>query len=87
MLKAKGCLNCHDAEKKKVGPSFNDIAAKFKGKQGAAGDLVGGRIWVGNAELRPPVALGEQAGQQIRGEGWIEEDVIEDSIRHLRQTG
>ncbi|HSG77911.1 MAG TPA: cytochrome C' [Burkholderiales bacterium] len=40
VLKAKGCLNCHDAEKKKVGPSFNDIAAKFKGKQGAAGDLV-----------------------------------------------
>ena len=27
-LKAKGCLNCHDAEKKKVGPAFKDIAAK-----------------------------------------------------------
>jgi cytochrome c551/c552 len=28
VLKAKGCLNCHDAEKKKVGPAFKDVAAK-----------------------------------------------------------
>lgn len=28
VLKAKGCTNCHDQEKKKVGPSFKDIAAK-----------------------------------------------------------
>ena len=28
VLKAKGCLNCHDAEKKKVGPSIKDIKAK-----------------------------------------------------------
>ena len=34
-LKAKGCMNCHDVDKKKVGPSFKDIAAKKKG-QGAA---------------------------------------------------
>ena len=30
VLKAKGCLNCHEADKKKVGPSFKDIAAKNK---------------------------------------------------------
>ena len=30
VLKAKGCLNCHEADKKKVGPSFKDIAAKHK---------------------------------------------------------
>lgn len=28
VLKSKGCLNCHDAEKKKVGPALKDIAAK-----------------------------------------------------------
>lgn len=28
VLKAKGCTNCHDAEKKKVGPSVKDIKAK-----------------------------------------------------------
>ena len=33
VLKTKGCLNCHEADKKKVGPSFKDIAAKSKGKQ------------------------------------------------------
>ena len=30
VVKAKGCLNCHDVDKKKVGPSFKDIAAKKK---------------------------------------------------------
>ena len=40
VLKAKGCLNCHDMDKKKVGPSFKDVAAKYKGKQGAEGELV-----------------------------------------------
>jgi len=33
VVKAKGCLNCHEVDKKKVGPSFKDIAAKRKGAQ------------------------------------------------------
>jgi len=33
--KKGGCLNCHDLEKKKVGPAFRDSAAKFKGKSAA----------------------------------------------------
>jgi cytochrome c len=40
VLKAKGCLNCHEADKKKVGPSFKDIAAKHKGSKDAAAGLV-----------------------------------------------
>ena len=28
LMKAKGCLTCHDASAKKVGPSWKDIAAK-----------------------------------------------------------
>ena len=39
-MKAKGCLNCHEMDKKKVGPAFKDVAAKFKGKKGAEGELV-----------------------------------------------
>ena len=27
VVRSKGCLNCHDLEKKKMGPSFKDIAA------------------------------------------------------------
>jgi cytochrome c len=40
VLKAKGCMGCHDTDKKKVGPSFKDIAAKHKGDKGAEGALV-----------------------------------------------
>ena len=29
------CMGCHDVEKKKVGPSFKDIAAKKKGQETA----------------------------------------------------
>jgi cytochrome c len=38
-VKEKGCLNCHEVDKKKVGPSFKDIAAKYKGDKGAAASL------------------------------------------------
>ena len=34
VAKAKGCMNCHAVDQKKVGPSFKDIAAK-KGDQAA----------------------------------------------------
>ena len=40
VLKAKGCMNCHDNDKKKVGPAYKDVAAKYKGKKGADGELV-----------------------------------------------
>ena len=41
VVKAKGCLNCHDVDKKKAGPSFKDSAAKHKGKKDASAMLVG----------------------------------------------
>jgi len=40
LLKANGCMNCHDMSAKKVGPSFKDVAAKFKGKADAEKMLV-----------------------------------------------
>jgi cytochrome c len=40
LAKSSGCLNCHAADTKKVGPSFKDIAAKFKGKADAEATLV-----------------------------------------------
>jgi cytochrome c len=33
------CLNCHSVEKKMVGPSFADIAAKYKDRKDAAAYL------------------------------------------------
>lgn len=41
VLKAKGCLNCHEMDKKKVGPSLKDLAAKYKGNKNAPAMLVG----------------------------------------------
>ena len=32
LLKSKGCLNCHDLDKKKVGPAFKEVAVKKAGK-------------------------------------------------------
>jgi cytochrome c len=40
LMKANGCMNCHDVSAKKVGPSFKDISAKFKGKGDAEKMLV-----------------------------------------------
>jgi cytochrome c len=41
VLKAKGCMNCHENDKKKVGPAYKDVAAKYKDDKAAAGMLVG----------------------------------------------
>ncbi|HEY3180820.1 MAG TPA: c-type cytochrome [Casimicrobiaceae bacterium] len=40
LAKSNGCLNCHAADTKKVGPSFKEVAAKYKGKADAEATLV-----------------------------------------------
>ena len=40
LAKSSGCMNCHDMTAKKMGPSFKDIAAKYKGKADAEAMLV-----------------------------------------------
>ena len=40
LAKNNGCLNCHATDAKKVGPSFKDVAAKYKGKSDAEATLV-----------------------------------------------
>ena len=39
LAKSAGCMNCHAVDTKKVGPSFKDIAAKYKGNAGAEAKL------------------------------------------------
>jgi cytochrome c len=45
------CLACHAEDKKLVGPSYKDVAKKYKGDAGAAGKLAGkvkaggGGVW------------------------------------------
>lgn len=69
LLKDKGCLNCHDMAKKKVGPSFKDLAAKYQGKadavDGIAAKLQSGKghpkVKATDAEVKAAVkqALGQ----------------------------
>ena len=68
VLKAKGCLNCHDMEKKKVGPAFKDLAAKYKGKQAAEGELVAKlKDGKGHPKVQAPDAELQAAVRQVLG--------------------
>ena len=40
LFKSKGCVKCHDAEKKKKGPAIAALTAKYKGDQAAVGKLM-----------------------------------------------
>jgi cytochrome c len=40
VMKKSGCANCHSVDKKKVGPSYKDTAAKYKGNADAEAKLV-----------------------------------------------
>lgn len=40
LAKAKNCMACHAVDKKLVGPSYKDVAAKYAGKADAAAMLV-----------------------------------------------
>ena len=40
LAKSKNCMGCHDLEKKKMGPAFKDIAAKYSGNKEAEAKLV-----------------------------------------------
>jgi cytochrome c len=60
VVKAKGCLNCHAVDAKKVGPSFKDIAAKHKGDAAAlAAKLKDGKghpkVAASDAELKAAI--------------------------------
>jgi cytochrome c len=39
LAKAKGCMGCHELDKKKVGPGFKEVAVKHKGDKGAQAKL------------------------------------------------
>src|SRR5688572_28539602 len=40
LAKNSGCLACHTVDKKLIGPSYKDIAAKYRGNKAAEADLV-----------------------------------------------
>lgn len=40
LAQANGCMACHQAEAKLVGPAYKDVAAKYKGDAGAKAMLI-----------------------------------------------
>jgi cytochrome c len=40
LAQASGCLACHSVDKKVLGPSYKDVAAKYKGDKGAEAKLI-----------------------------------------------
>lgn len=66
LAKAKNCLSCHTVDKKLVGPSYKDVAAKYKGQGDAAAKLAakiksGGKgVW-GEVPMPPNQVSDEEA--------------------------
>ena len=60
LFKSKGCVKCHDAEKKKKGPAVSAMTAKYKGDVGKATAVVKGKdhpeVDATDAELKKLVA-------------------------------
>jgi cytochrome c len=40
LVKSKNCMSCHDLDKKKVGPAFKDVAAKYKDNKDAEAGII-----------------------------------------------
>jgi len=61
MMKKDGCAACHAVDKKIIGPSYQEVAAKYKGDKDAAAKLAkkvkegGSGVW-GQVPMPPNVA-------------------------------
>lgn len=66
LAKAKNCFACHAIDKKVVGPSYKDVAAKYKGDKGAVAMLAtkiktGGKGAWGEIPMPPNNVTPEEA--------------------------
>ena len=64
LLDANGCVGCHAADKKIVGPSFREIAARYAGDMKAPSHLAqkirqGGQGAWGNVPMPPNPGLSD----------------------------
>lgn len=53
---AKNCMACHAVDKKLVGPSYKDVAAKYAGQKDAV-DKLAAKIMKGGAGVWGPVPM------------------------------
>lgn len=53
---SKNCMSCHAVERKVLGPSFKDVAAKYKDDKGAV-DKLANKIMKGGSGVWGPVPM------------------------------
>ncbi len=56
LAKKANCIACHAMDKKMVGPSWQDVADKYKGDKGAVASL-SGKIIAGGKGVWGPIAM------------------------------
>ena len=56
LAKAKNCLACHAVDKKLVGPSYKDVAAKYAKDKGSV-DLLAAKIMKSGSGVWGPVPM------------------------------
>lgn len=56
LAQKSGCLACHNADKKVIGPAFKDVAAKYKGNGEAEAKLVY-KVKAGGSGVWGPVPM------------------------------
>ena len=59
-----GCMACHAKDKKLVGPSFKDIAARYKGQSDAVGKLAE-KVRKGGSGVFGPVPMAPNPPDKI----------------------
>lgn len=67
--KKAGCMNCHAVDRKVVGPSFKDVAAKYQGDADAEAKLIkkvrdgSSGVW---GKVRMPANLGKMTNEEYK---------------------
>lgn len=75
LLQKGGCMACHSADKKILGPAFKDIAAKYKGQKDAA-EMLLQKVKVGGSGVWGPMPMPANTGKLSDDEfkvvvGWV----------------
>jgi cytochrome c len=66
LMKKDGCVACHAIDKKVIGPSYQDVSAKYKGDKDAVAKLSkkvkdgGSGVWPGGIPMPPNPAVPEK---------------------------
>lgn len=56
LAQKNGCLACHSIDKKVLGPSYKDVAAKYKGDKTAEAKLIS-KVKIGGSGVWGPIPM------------------------------